>query len=89
MTQAPNRWTFFPDPPKRGANLTVCYQFGLTPVVTGTIDGEVNMTPPDGSKNIQVDPDNPCATVFVPDTAVGVTAHDPSGQSEDYSSPTI
>lgn len=84
-----NRFVFFPDPPHQGASLTICYLFDLDPKVEGPITADINMSPPDGSVTVELSRDQTCKTVLVPDGAVGVTAHDPSMQSEDYTRPTV
>lgn len=89
MPALPNRFLFFPDPPQRGHLLGVCEDFTLAPPITGERVVEIQMTPDDGSVSVKLSPTKTCATVYVPDSAVGVTAHDTTGQSQDYTRPTV
>lgn len=86
---APVRFTFSPDPPKAGKPLHVTYLGDLDPEVTWPVVVEIQMTPTTGSKSFTLTAANPSCDIDVPSGAVGVTAHDQSGQSQDYSKATV
>lgn len=82
---APNFVTVTPSPVRRGASIEICYDFTSSGTSSATLD--VDFDPDSGSLSLVLLPFSPCATIAVPDDAVGMLIDEPNGPSAAWGAP--
>ena len=83
---ATQRITLDPDPPVQGQRVRICYDFdgsGLSSTTLGvSFDGG-------DETDHEVDAENPCVTIDVPDGAILITVSDSSSVSPNKTAPVV
>lgn len=74
-----------PSPPVQGGNMVITFDFSGTGLESTVL--QVNFDPPTGSCSVPLTPEDPTATIQVPDGAGGVEILDMSGKSKRYATP--